>query len=290
MDSLCAGEWVAPALATCAAFLFALGVQFTRYGVVHTDSPTATMIQIGTATGLYWLAAPWALEAWYWTHPAVLLLAAIGLFRPFISGNLAMAGVKRLGPTISSTLSSTSPLFGIAFGVLLLGETLTPSVLWGTLLVILGVAVLSARGRMNRDWALWAMLFPIGAGALRVLAQAFAKIGMESIPSAYFVGLVGYSVSFVLALLLNMRRSDPGPVRGPGLPWLLLAGVCYALAILSLNSALACGELLLVSPIIASSPVFSLVLGRWVFRETQLDARALMSVPIVVAGVVFVSL
>ena len=90
-----------------------------------------------------------------------------------------MAGTKRLGPTISSTLSSTSPLFGLAFGALLLGELISERVLWGTGLVILGVAVLSSRGSMNRDWPLWALLLPVAAGALRVLAQALAKIGIE---------------------------------------------------------------------------------------------------------------
>ena len=66
--------------------------------------------------------------------------------------------------------------------------------------------------------------------------------------------------------------------------------MCYAVAILCLNSALACGDLLLVSPIIASSPVFSLILGRLVFSETQIDVRAGVSVLFVVAGVVLVSL
>jgi drug/metabolite transporter (DMT)-like permease len=290
VNTLCSGPLAAALLALLSAFLFALGVQLTRQGVVHTDSPTGTMIQIGTATVLYWLAAPFALESWYWLQPAVLLLAAIGMFRPFISGNLAMAGVKRLGPTIASTMSATAPLFGLVFGVLLLGETVTPPVLWGTLLVIAGVAVLSSGGRMRRDWPLWALGLPVAAGALRVLAQAFAKIGLESIPSAYFVGLVGYSVSFTLALLLNLRRADPGPVRSPGLPWLMLAGVCYAVAILGLNTALGCGDLVLVSPIIASAPVFSLVLGRLVFREQQIDRRAALSVLIVVAGVVLITL
>jgi drug/metabolite transporter (DMT)-like permease len=290
LDLSCDAGTLAWALALAAAFMFAVGVQFTRYGVEHTDSPTATMIQIGTAAGLYWLAAPWFLEAWYWLQPALLLLAAIGLFRPFITGNLAMAGTKRLGPTISSTMSSTSPLFGLAFGVLLLGESVSARVMWGTVLVMCGVAVLSSRGRLSRDWPLWALLLPVAAGALRVLAQAFAKIGMESIPSAYFVGLVGYSVSFVLALLTHSRRAGRGPVRGPGFKWLALAGACYALAILCLNSALACGALVRVSPVIAGTPVFSLILGRYLFRETQIDARAALAVLIVVPGVALVSL
>ena len=61
----CSAGAATPALALAAAFMFALGVQFTRFGVAHTDSPTATMIQIGSAAACYWLVSPWLLESWY---------------------------------------------------------------------------------------------------------------------------------------------------------------------------------------------------------------------------------
>ena len=42
-----------------------------------------------------------------------------------------MAGTKHLGPTISSTLASTAPLFGLGFGALVLGEELSVSTVAG---------------------------------------------------------------------------------------------------------------------------------------------------------------
>ena len=47
-----------------------------------------------------------------------------GLIRPAISANLSLAGMRYLGPTLATTLASTSPLFGAAFGILWLGEVL----------------------------------------------------------------------------------------------------------------------------------------------------------------------
>ena len=143
---------------------------------------------------------------------------------------------------------------------------------------------------MNRGWPLWALLLPVGAAFLRVLAQAFAKIGMESIPSPFFVGLVGYSVSFVLALLTNARRDEPGPVRSPGFKWLVLAGLCYALAIGCLNTALSCGDLVVVAPVAACQPFFSLLLGRFIFGESEIDRRTVAAVALVVPGVILVML
>lgn len=283
---------VAPVLlALIAAFLFALGIQFTRKGLGHTDPRTGTLISIGTATMLYWLASPWLLERDFWLSPAVGLFAVIGLFRPFVSSNLSMAGTKYLGATISATLASTSPLFGVALGVLLLGEHFGLDVALGTAAIFAGVAVLSWRGDVSRAWPWWALVLPIGAAGLRSVAQALAKVGMESLPSPYFVGLVGYSVSFLVAVVDHRRRGASFNLiidRGSG--WLVLTGLSYGFAILALNSALNCGRLSVVAPIVACAPLFTLLLGVSLFREHAVTRRVVLAVLLVVPGVVLISM
>lgn len=286
----CNASWLPAVLALNAAFLFGLGIQFSRLGLSHLDSRSGTLIQIGTATGIYWLVSPWFVESWFWFQPAIILLAAIGIFRPFISGNLAMVGTKILGPTISSTMSSTSPLFGLALGVWVLGEDLGWQGALGTLAVMAGVAALSARGRINRDWPLWALMLPVAAAFLRVFAQLLAKIGLETIPSPFFVGLIGYSVSFGFALALHLAAKERPALRTAGTQWFVFSGLSYGLAIFSVNTALSCGDLILVAPIIASQPVFSLLLGRFLFQETQIDRRAIIAIALVVPGVLMIAL
>lgn len=290
MDS-CSNPVIPVVLALGAAFLFALGIQFTRKGLRYTDSRTGTLISIGTATLLYWLVSPWLLESHYWLSPAIALFAAIGLFRPFLSSNLSMAGTQRLGATISSTLASTAPLFGVALGVLLLGEYLGPDIAFGTAAIVAGVVVLSWRNDVSRDWPWWALLLPIGAALIRSVAQAFAKLGMESLPSPYFVGLIGYSVSFVVAAADHRWRGAAMIVvinRGCG--WLALTGLSYGFAILSLNSALNCGRLSVVAPIVACSPLFTLLLGVSLFRERAVTRRVVLAVLLVVPGVALISM
>jgi uncharacterized membrane protein len=288
---LCSNPAMPVVLALCAAFLFAFGIQFTRIGLRHTDSRTGTLISIGTATLLYWLVSPWLLEQHYWLSPVIALFAAIGLFRPFLSSNLSMAGTQYLGATISSTLASTAPLFGVALGVLVLGEHLSLDIAFGTAAIVAGVVVLSWRNQVSRAWPWWALLLPIGAALLRSVAQVFAKLGMESLPSPYFVGLVGYSVSFMVAAAdHHWRGAVLARVISPGFAWLVLTGLSYGFAILSLNSALNCGRLSVVAPIVACSPLFTLLLGVSLFREQALTARVLLAVLLVVPGVVLISM
>ncbi len=292
VPSSCNNDFLPVLLSLAAAFLFATGIQFARIGLEHVDTRTATLTQIGAATLLYWIAAPLFVEAWFFATPAILLLAAIGLFRPFLSANLAMAGTRLLGPTISSTLSSTAPMFGVLLGVLVLGESLSLPVIGGALAIVLGVACLSWKGDVARAWPLWALALPVGAALLRTLAQMFAKMGMESIPSPFFVGLVGYTVSFAIALLTAGGSSGRESERlwTPGSKWLVVTGICYGFAILALNTALQCGQLVVVSPIVACSPLFSLLLGWLVFRERTIDRRVVLAVVLVVPSVVLIAL
>jgi drug/metabolite transporter (DMT)-like permease len=272
--------------------LFSVAIQLTRRGLQHLDSRAATLVTIGTATLLYWAASPWLLEGHYWLSPAILLFAAIGLFRPFLSANLAMAGTRYLGPTVSSTLAATSPVFGVALGVVLLGERLGGAVAMGTLAIVSGVVALSWKGGEARTWPWWALALPMGAALLRSLAQALAKLGMETLPSPYFVGLVGYSVSFLVALAYH-RRNPSGyasVVVSPGFKWMVSAGVLVGLAILALNSALNCGRLVVVAPIVACSPVFTMLLGLSLFRERSITRRVVLAVLLVVPGVVLITL
>lgn len=287
----CNVEYLPVILSLASALLFAAGIQLARLGLEHTDTPTATLTQIGAATMIYWAAAPFFVEAHYWGSPAVFLLAAIGLFRPFLSASLSLAGTRLLGPTLSSTLSSTAPLFGVALGYLALGEGLSAPVLIGAGGIMAGVACLSWKGDVQRAWPLWALGLPVGAALLRTLAQMFAKIGMEDIPSPFFVGLVGYSVSLTIALLTTLKRvrRSPAPLWTPGSKWLVCTGLCYGVAILSLNTALLCGDLVVVSPIAACAPLFSLLLGWLVFREAAINRRVVLAVLLVVPGVALIA-
>ncbi len=290
MSEICNLAALPVGLGLTTAVFFAFGVQLMRIGLRYTDSLTATMVSIATSAALYWLFAPFFVEASYWLSPAVLLFAAIGLFRPLVSANLGSASTKLVGPTIASTLAATSPLFGALFGIVVFGERMSLALVAGTLGVVAGIMMLSWRGGAGHDWPRWALLLPVAAAVLRVLAHVLAKIGMEILPSPYFVGLVGYSVSLVAAVTHHRfrRRTGRGRVRRGGLKWIVGTGIAYGLAILSLNTALHCGQLVVVLPVAATTPLFAMLLGAYLFGESSVGARGVLGVILVVLSVILV--
>lgn len=284
---------LASALAIVAAFVFAIGAQFSRLGLRTLDAQNGTFISIVTAAVLYWAAAPWLLEPEYWLWPAIAFFIAAGLFRPAISSAFAMAGTAVLGPTISTTISSSAPLFGLAAGVIFLDEPLTVPVTAGTVLVIVGIVMLARRpgSALEQHWPLWALLLPIGAAIIRVGAHLVTKLGMEDIPSPYFAGLIGYTASLGVATAnLIRRRQNPRVLFStPGAHWFIATGVMFGIAVGTLNLALLYGPLSIVAPLVSLEPLAVLLLGITVFGERNITRRVILASMVVVAGAVLIT-
>ena len=273
-----------------AAFLFALGDQFQAQGVVYMRARAGAVLGIASSTVCFWLLAPWFLEIEHFFHPAVLLFAAMGLIRPALSANLAVASIHHLGPTMTGTLSAIAPVFGAAFGILWLGEILTWPVALGTTGIIAAVAMLAHSNRqVAGDWPAWALLLPIGAAAVRSLSHAGTKVGMIHIPDPYFAALIGNTVSLILLFSLQgFSKNRLPPLKGAGSLWFIISGAIFALSVLSLNQALLTGTIITVVPIIAAAPVFTMLLSVTIFRREKITLRTLLALCLVLPSVVAV--
>jgi DME family drug/metabolite transporter len=279
-------------LSLAAAFLFALGAMFQSLGLANIDSRSGAAITISTSAILFLLAAPFFLNLDHLLHPAVLIFVLVGLFRPAVSANLALAGMRFLGPTLATTLTSTSPLFGVALGILCLGEILTLPTAIGTIVIVLAIMVLTKKdAKIETNWPIWALALPIGAAAIRAFAHVLTKIGMEEVPDAYLAGLVGFVVSALITLCINkFRRGTPSlPWRNPSARWFMAASCCFSLAVIALNTALHQGQVVQIVPIVAASPIFTLILSVTIFRRERITKRVIIAVLMVVPAVALIA-
>ena len=279
-------------LSLLSAFLFALGAQFQSLGLVHMDSRSGAAITISTSAMLYLLVSPFFLNLEYLLEPAILIFVLVGLFRPAVSANLALAGLKFLGPTLSSTLTSTAPLFAVGLGIIFLDEVLNFSIGIGTLVIVLAIMMLAKKdGKISSGWPLWALALPIGAAAIRALAHVLTKVDMEEIPDAYLAGLIGFVVSAIVTLIIHKSRrvSSTISLKNPGTKWFIGASACFSLAVLSLNTALYNGQVIQVIPIVAASPIFTLLLSIGIFRQEVITKRIVLAVFMVVPAVMLIA-
>jgi uncharacterized membrane protein len=187
--------------ALISAFLFALTNHFQSLGLEGSDSRTGSIINIATGAVFYWLLAPFYLESWYWFTWGAVLFALVGIIRPSISSFLAIQSIHVMGPTLTSALTASSPIFGAISAVFLLGEELDLKTAIGILAVVSGAVVATYRPQgIVRDWPLWALALPLGAAFVRVIGHTVTKIGLEDVPSPSFAVMLSNTVSLVIAL------------------------------------------------------------------------------------------
>ena len=276
-------------LAITSAFLFALSIQIQNLGLKHAEPRPAVLVNISSTVVAYWILSPFFVHASYWLTSATAIFIVVGLFRPALSVNLAMAGVKHLGPTLASGIAATNPLFAACFAVLLLGEDLTWPMAIGTLAVVVGVAISTLRpGGITRGWPLWAIGLPLGAAFSRSLGHPLTMIGLAELPSPFFAGMVSYTVSIIVVYAVFRLEGRRMPTLTRGYLWFVLSGLLNGISIYSLNTALNIGNLLTVAPIVACSPVFTILLGLFVFKKETITWQTTVTIAMVVSGVILI--
>ena len=279
--------------ALAASLLFAIGSQFQNIGLARIEPRRGAEISIFATVVFFWLMAPVMLDGAHWSNPAVWIFVLVGLFRPSVSANLAVAAMRYLGPTLSSAMASVSPLFAAAFGVLLLAEDMTWTTALGTAGIISAVVMLAKRNaKIPVDWPLWALFLPIGAALVRSIGHVLTKIGMADIPDPYCAGLVGFSVSALVVIAARRLRPTTRrvPWRSRAPYWFVVGGVFMGIAVMCLNTALLDAPLVAVVPIVAASPIFTMLLSVLIFRREKLTPRIVLAVFMVVTSVIFIAL
>jgi drug/metabolite transporter (DMT)-like permease len=136
--------WSGIALAALAALAWAVSIILLKPTLAEVDPVTAQALRLPLAGVLLW-ATPWGWGAvgrlrngGRRTLTLVLLLGVLSA----VSSVMFVASLKYAGVAVAAVLSSTSPMFAIPLGVLVLGERLAARAVLGTVVTVAGIAVL----------------------------------------------------------------------------------------------------------------------------------------------------
>lgn len=263
-----------------------------KRGLAHVDPLAGTVVAVGTCVLAYLALAPLWMRAEDWFTAGFWVFAAMGVIQPSLSMYLANEAYSRAGATITSTFSATAPLFAAVFSILFLGERLTAAIAAGTLLTVFGIVTLSwgPRGSRRQRLVAAALAFATATAAIRGFNHFVGKVGVGLLPNVFMAAFCSFAVSFVLlAAAYRWRRGRwPGKLPAAGLRYFCITGLCIATGIGLLFAALLTGRVVVVSPIVATYPVFTL-LASAALGDERVTGKVLAGVGLVVAGVGFVS-
>lgn len=284
--------FIAAAIAIAVSVNFGVAAHVQHIATDHMDVATGTLVNIATTAVIFLALSPLYLEPATLATPPVTYFAAAGLIVPSVSITFSTLSVKTIGPGLTAGLAATSPVFAMIIAVVFLGEVVTSSILLGTLIVMAGIMLIAGfRGRIAAgSWPLWALSLPLVAALTRGISHPLLKLGLTDLPSPLTAGLVSSSVSLVVLTLVRLLSGRGLPAWNRGYLWFALCGVINGLGIAGLGLALSIGSVIVVSPLVATTPMFTLLLGYAIFRREAITWTAVAAIALIVVGSVMIIL
>ena len=286
-------------LAILAALCFGAGMITSRIGLRHDDARTGAAISIPTATLLFVIAAPFTVELSAFNLTAALIFALVGLFYPALVTLLTFRANEELGPTVTSAISGTAPLFAMLAAALLLGEQIPPQAAIAALGVAAGVTLLSWRpgamtgttpGTKTGRRPGRALVWPVAGAIVRGVAQAGAKAGLLLWGNPFAAGVIGYLVSSTAVLgAEQLRRGGRKAVSRHGLLWFAATGAINGGAMVLMYSALAVAPVSTVAPVIAAYPLVTALASALFLRGEKISAQIICGAILTVTAIIYLA-
>lgn len=277
----------AAAVALASTFCFGGGLITARIGLRNMDARAGAALSVPTATLLFVLASPFALDLAGISAQAVAVFAVVGLVFPAVVTMLTFRATALLGPTIASSISATAPIFAIAAAWLVLGERVPAKAAVSVLGVVAGVAILTWRAGEARNVRLGrALVWPIASAVVRGIAQVGVKAGLLLWPNPFAASLIGYLMSTATVASADRLRGEARAKRTPrGIAWFMLTGVFNGSAMLLMYTALAAAPVWQVAPIVASYPLITALMGALLLPDEKLTLRVGIGAALTVAAI-----
>jgi drug/metabolite transporter (DMT)-like permease len=278
---------IAQVLALITSIFYASALVSARAGMRYSTPTTVTLVSILIQNLLLWSA----IFVTGGVHPVpligILLFTVVGIFQLGVR-LLAYTGVEKIGASRSSALQSVSPLISAAIAVAILGEPTTPLIVLGTCLVVAGIVLISWRPeRQLADFRRWHLLLPIGAAFLTGINHPIRRYVLTMADEPLFFSALMGSVSLVgfLIYFSVSRRSQRLVWNRSAVRPFLATGLCETMSILLIITAISMGRVVIVAPIAASYPVWSLILSAMLLRDVEpINSKVILGIVSVVAG------
>ena len=280
-------------IALGAALSYAISGIAAKRGLRYSTPVTVTLVSVAIHATLLWIALlifrgvpmlPWGV---------LLLFVLSGLIQPILRF-LTYAGIHYVGAAAGTTLRGAHPLFSTFLAILFLGESLNLPIVLGTVSIVAGVALISWQGDNKQEsFRWWYLAYPLSAAFLAGVSHPLRRytltLANEPLYLTAVIGIVALPW-LASATLLPGQKQRPVWDRRAMAPF-LIAGTFETVGILLVIVALSVGQVVIVSPIVATSPLW-IVLGSWLFLRDieRLTLRTILGAVCVVAGTIAISI
>lgn len=292
-------------LALLSAVCFAMSTIFSRRGVAITGEPFSALIIAMVANVIIFslavtLASDWS-KVWSMSWQTFGLLGGAGLLQTALGRFLFLNSMRLLGANKAAALVKTNIIYAFILGIIVLNESLTVLVVFGTACIITGVTLVSIEKQgVNGDKPAGLSRIPakgiyygLGAGLCWGLSVVLIKPGIAEIGSPWAGLFVTYTfaslIAFSLLFRLEQRRMLTQLSRSALIP-LVVAGVFTSSANLFRFPALNYSQISVVTPIVGTDVILILLFSFLLNRKLEVFTwKIIMGMVVAGAGVFLLS-
>ena len=283
---------VAIILGLLASFCFAVSMIQINRGVLALDYFRGLLTNLGLNALFLWLYIFLFVELIDLWTPANLIFVLVGIFVPGVARYFMFKGMERLGASITSCLTNSTPLFATLFAIAFLRERPTVTNLLGTLSIVSGIIALTWKGA-SKTWRTRDLLFPLTAAFLFAARDNLVRFGLLHIDSPVAGATIAATTSFVTmsAIYIAFEKKPPLGVSAPrGFVLFAAAGFMNFLSYVFAYTALSMERVSLISPLVNGSSLFILPLSALFLKDVErLTPRKIGATVLVILGVFLIS-
>jgi len=230
---------------------------------------------------------------------ALSLLFLAGITNLVIADTLFFISLKKVGISRTQPISSSYPLFSMILAGVVLGEGITLSIIVGTPMIVLGIAIICLTGNENNKTPpsgavplLAGTPYALGSAICYALGFITYKFAMTNIGiDPIFANCVRY-LAIIPTLMILVMIKKPDSLRSLGkrdvvrlaIGGILEVGIGGTLLFLSLKL----GDASRTIPLLSTTPLFALVLAAQYAGE-KMSPRLLIGTVVIVAGIVMIA-
>jgi uncharacterized membrane protein len=232
-----------------------------RRGMIYSTPSTATLLSLIVHTVILWLAVFLTGGIPKFATAAAVAIAVTGILQAVIR-LFHYTGIDKIGAARAVTLRSTYPILSVIVGITILQERASAAALMGTLFVVVGII-------LTRRYAMSITDEPLFFAALVGPISLISFVAYLSLPTT------------TERLVWNQRAFWP----------FMWASLFETLGILFMLTAFVSGPVVLVSPITATSPIWTLLMSSIFLRDLErINLNSIIGTLCVVVGVIAVYL
>lgn len=280
-------------IALAAALSYAVSGIAAKRGLRYSTPLTVTLVSVTIHAVCLWgallLTGGVPSVSWW----VLFLFALTGTLQPIIR-LFTYAAIHHIGASRGTTLRGAHPLFSTTLAIIFLGEQATLPIVAGTTLIVAGIALISWQTEAQRATFSWSHVgYPLGAAFLAGISHPLRRYALSlANEPLYLAAVIGIVALPWLASYVFLPTTGQQPVwNRQSMGAFIVAGVFETLGILLVIIALSVGQVVIVSPIVATSPLW-ILLGTWLFLRgiERLTLRTSIGALCVVSGTIAISL